>query len=613
LRKLREAAANGTLRLDEHEIFPQGLIGLYDRWLRRWFPQPTDDLYKSKYRPLMEVLVAASHPVPEHWISRIFEWSPAQTQSMLEGLGSLFERRLEGLSPFHKSFRDWLTNPRAAGAFVVDEQAGTRRLRNALWLEFEQHIRSKRPLDGFCTIELPAQMLRTPAEEVKPYVSSAGAWQAVRQSLAAITTKLRERFAWAEALAWCKLMAYVAAAANRESDQSSALEQAGDILMLLGNTGDALKYQQEGLALRRRLAELQPTSCELHTLLANSLNKIGRLLLAQGDLKGALQCLREDVVISKNLLSESPDSKMHQHNLSVSLLSVGDVLRERGRLQDALQMFQQSLWFIEPLAMLRPEKGFSRHSAIVYERIGDIYFMENKLDAALEQYQMSLQRMTKLKDMNPTDLSLERSATITANHIGDVLFNQGRFDEALKYYNESLHVREKLTRADPENVEWQRDLAASHAKLGNLQLNRDQLAEALASFRNSLTISETLATGDFRNASVQHDVLTVYQKLGDVLRRHGQNDQALEAYKRSIEIGEKASASYPRAREALMGSYEKVGDLQGAMGRHELAAGAYERALKLAEMSSSLSVDESGVSSHGNAGLQGSGDDAKNR
>jgi hypothetical protein len=126
LRMLREAVTAGTLSLFAPEGLPRGLIGLYERWFRRQFPDR--QIYEA-YVPVLAVLAAAEHPVPESWLARMFAWSKREEARMLEGLGSLFERRADGVAPFHKSLRDWLIDPRSAGAdFVVDEADGTRRL-----------------------------------------------------------------------------------------------------------------------------------------------------------------------------------------------------------------------------------------------------------------------------------------------------------------------------------------------------------------------------------------------------------------------------------------------------------------------------------------------------
>ena len=159
LRMLREAVADGTLSLDAPEGLPKGLIGLYERWFWRWFPER--QAYKSTYRPVLEVIAASEHPVPEKWLGHIFSWPKTDAQEMFEALGSLFERRPDGIAPFHKSLRDWLIDPRKAGAvFAVDEKAGTRRLIEALWASFRQWVYDPNAeiLDRFCVVELPAQL-----------------------------------------------------------------------------------------------------------------------------------------------------------------------------------------------------------------------------------------------------------------------------------------------------------------------------------------------------------------------------------------------------------------------------------------------------------------------
>ena len=73
LRKLREAVDLGLMDLSHPDDLPRGLIGLYERWLRRQFP---DSKSYERIRPLLDVLVAATRPVPEEWLGRIFGWSP---------------------------------------------------------------------------------------------------------------------------------------------------------------------------------------------------------------------------------------------------------------------------------------------------------------------------------------------------------------------------------------------------------------------------------------------------------------------------------------------------------------------------------------------------------
>jgi hypothetical protein len=210
--KLREAVDLQNLSLSAPEGLPQGLVGLYERWFRHRFPNA--EAYE-RYLPLLSVIVAAEHPVPEAWLTRLFGWSKREAAAMLEGLGCLFERRSDGVAPFHKSLRDWLIDARAAGpAFVVDEAEGSHRLATALWAEFANWARqSERDvLDEFCLAELPAQMMRAQPKEIRDRLAGHGGWDEVRFGLVEIATSQMAHYVWERALDWWGMIARLAEA-----------------------------------------------------------------------------------------------------------------------------------------------------------------------------------------------------------------------------------------------------------------------------------------------------------------------------------------------------------------------------------------------------------------
>ena len=158
LRKLQEAATLGLLDISHPGNLPQGLFGLYESWFRRQFRDV--EAYEA-YVPLLEVLAAAEHAVPESWIDRIFSWPLRERTRRLDGLGSLFPRGQDGFAPFHKSLRDWLIDGRGAGAdFIVDVAVGRQRLTDALWFAFLtwRDAAPDATLDLFCQAELVPQL-----------------------------------------------------------------------------------------------------------------------------------------------------------------------------------------------------------------------------------------------------------------------------------------------------------------------------------------------------------------------------------------------------------------------------------------------------------------------
>jgi hypothetical protein len=304
--KLREAVDLGTLSLSAPEGLPRGLVGLYERWFRHRFP--TAEAYE-RYLPLLSVIIAAEHPVPEEWLTRLFGWPKRDAAAMLEGLGSLFERRTDGVAPFHKSLRDWLIDARAAGpAFAVDETDGSNRLTAALWAEFANWARQSERgvLDEFCVAELPAQMMRARLETIPGLLAGHGGWLVVRRGLFETAESLTARYAWGRALAWWRMTARLAevsddagvadsAYASGKSgnisplagrsaeevksscltDSAYALSKSGDILLLTGRTAEALKSFCASLAINERLAKLDAGNAHWQRLVSVSHDRIG--------------------------------------------------------------------------------------------------------------------------------------------------------------------------------------------------------------------------------------------------------------------------------------------------------------------------------------------------
>jgi hypothetical protein len=301
LRMLREAVAEKTLRFDAPEGLPQGLVGLYERWFRRFFP---DRKAYELYVPLLEVIAAAEHPVPELWLSRMFGWSTRDAARMLEGLPSLFERRTAGVTPFHKSLRDWLIDPEKAGAdFVVDQVKGTHRLAEALWGGFRQwEIGPDRgALDGFCVAELPPQVARLPAADVRHLLALDG-WPAIRAGLFGVAETHAAAYAWENALSWRRLTVRLADAVGDagQADGAYAYAQAGAILVTLGRSDQALKSYRDGLAIAERLAKADPGNAGWQRHLSVSYNNVGDVLVAQGDLPEALKSYRDGLAIASD-------------------------------------------------------------------------------------------------------------------------------------------------------------------------------------------------------------------------------------------------------------------------------------------------------------------------
>ena len=515
LRKLREAADAGVLDLSAPRELPGGLVGLYERWFRRQFASVA--AYES-YLPLLEVLVAAEHPVPERWLARIFAWPPRAQARMLDGLGSLFERRKDGVAPFHKSLRDWLIDPHAAGAdFVVDTSAGTSRLFGALWATFAERLRSKPAdaLDAFCIAELPLQATRVPRDLLRARLATE-AWPKVWSGIVAVAEDRVACFAWNGALLWWRMAGLLAEVQGDEgqSNHGYALRMAGDVARTLGRSREALADYRASLAMCRAMdrtmgrarCQQEPEDSEPRRDVYVSLIRLGNVLQDQGDYAGALAAHREGLEIIRAIAAGEPDKVQWRREVSVSLERIGDVLQGQGEVADALAAYRESLTIIRALAAGDPLNSRWRHDVAVRStKVGDVLFDQSDWPGARAAYQEALDAMRALAAEQPESARRRRDVYAGLFRIGNVRQAQGDLAGARALHQEGLDTIRALIAADPGNTEWQRDVWASLIKIGEVLEDEGDIAGAIAKYREGLAVMRALSARDPDNALWQTD------------------------------------------------------------------------------------------------------------
>ncbi|MFI4994240.1 MAG: tetratricopeptide repeat protein [Hyphomicrobiales bacterium] len=572
LRMLREAGTAGTLNLFAPEGLPQGLVGLFERWFRRQFP---DAKTYEIYVPLLAVLAAAEHPVPEPWLARMFGWSKRDAARMLEGLGSLFERRPDGVAPFHKSLRDWLVDAKASGAeFVVDETEGAKRLVDALWAEFAQWAgqAGHGELDAFCLAELPAQMARLHAEDVRMHLSAKDGWSAVGPCLFEVAGSLARRYVWEGALAWLGMTQRLAEVSGEpgRSDQAHAFTEAGDILATVGRSAAALKSFRDGLAIRERLATSDPGNASWQRDLSVSHDKTGDVLVAQGNLPEALKSFRDGLAIAERLARSDPANASWQRNLSVFHDRVGDVLMAQGDVAEALKTFREGLAIAERLAKSDPGNALWQHDlSVSCDKIADILVVQGDLPEALKSFREGLAIAERLAKSGPGNALWQRDLSVSYNRIGDALVAQGNLPEALESFREGLAIRERLANSDPGNALWQSDLSASHDRVGDVLVALGNLPQALKSFRDGLAIADRLANSDPGDARWRRFLPVSYDKIGDLLVAQGNLPEALKSFRDGLAIRNGLANSDPGNAAWLSDlslSCDKIGEVLVAQG-----------------------------------------------
>jgi tetratricopeptide (TPR) repeat protein len=546
VRKLREAVVLKKINLDAPQTLPHGLYGLYERWFYRQFPDRA--AYERDYLPLIEIVVAASSPAPEWVIDKIFGWKAREKAKRLAALEGLFDRRPEGVAPFHKSIRDWLLDDKACGEhFLADRAEGERRLFDALWSRLCEIAPDgdAAPPDAFLISELPLQAARQSDAELRAVLEPLPP-AAIFARIAQIAETRAAAFQWRSALDWWGLLSRLAGLTAALDWAGYALEQSGDIYITTGDTELAASSYNSSLTARVTLAAGDLGNTDWQRDLSVSYSKVGDVQVGQGNLADALKSYQSSLAILEHLAASDPGNAGWQRDLSVSFINLGDVQVGQGNLADALKSYQSSLAIRERLAAGDPgNAGWQRDLSVSYEKIGDVQVGQGNLADALKSYQSSFVIAERLAAGDPSNAVWRRDLSVSYEKIGNVQVGQGNLADALKSYQSSLAIRERLAAGDPGNAGWRRDLSVSYEKIGDVQVGQGNLADALKSYQSSLAIRERLAAGDPGNAGWQRDLSVSYASLAAVYFQEHRTQDARTVLNLGRAISARLVAQFP--------------------------------------------------------------------
>ena len=200
---------------------------------------------------------------------------------------------------------------------------------------------------------------------------------------------------------------------------------------------------------------------------------------------------------------------------------------------------------------------------------------------ALEDATRSLNIMTKLVKLQPSNKVWRDDLANSFERLGDALRQMGKPSEALAAYSEDNRITSLLAASDTNPVA-EHNLTVSFGKIGEVKLQNGDQSGALAAFHKELDISRSLTATGF-DALAKRDLLISYINLAGAQRRGGAQETALHTYEQELSIARQLAAKDDNAqtqRDLAIG-FEKVGDLRLAMHDIAGASSAFEQAHNL--------------------------------
>ena len=158
----------------------------------------------------------------------------------------------------------------------------------------------------------------------------------------------------------------------------------GDLYQTLGDVPQALRYQEQALAIIQYLAAREPERLDSQGEVWGRVIRLGDLCRTLGEIQQALKYYRHALVIIEDEIKEAQEackleSTDYLEDLSVSLERLGDVYQELGDVQQALKYYKQALTFREELAAEDPSYSYKTDLVISYWKMFTICPEEEKV------------------------------------------------------------------------------------------------------------------------------------------------------------------------------------------------------------------------------------------
>ena len=302
-------------------------------------------------------------------------------------------------------------------------------------------------------------------------------------------------------------------------------------------------------ALRDRLQADQDTRPEPLARLAWASADMGQLTHV-GDKRDALVALQESLAIRQKLAALNPTVTRFQVDLAANHGNIGLLQAEAGKPAEALTAHEAALAIWQKLAGADPTvTEFQREIAASHNNIGNVLSAIGKPAEALKSHEAALAIRRKLAELNPTVTGPFSELAASHTNIGVLLRGNGKPGEALKAHERALAIQQRLADWNPTVVEFQHRLALSHTKIGLLLAETGKPAEALKAYEAALAIQQKLAGANPTVTQFQCDLADSYNNIAVINLGSRRFDAARKQLKQAIVWQKQALAANPKNRQ----------------------------------------------------------------
>jgi non-specific serine/threonine protein kinase/serine/threonine-protein kinase len=365
--------------------------------------------------------------------------------------------------------------------------------------------------------------------------------------------------------------------ASLQRELAAAYDKVGDVQGLpafanLGDTPGALQSHKSALALRRALADANPSDPDLQRELAATYSHLSSLLVHTKDFRASLDHERKSLAIREGLLARNPRGVSERRAIAVSYHNIGQNMIDLGDWSAAFDSFQREASIFEALLAEDPaSRRAQRDASLAYKKLGAVLERNGDRTAALVNYQkaIALDEARSRADENNAQAHLDLSFGYAS--VGYALSQAGDIAGSLENYQLALSQRQQVAAADPHDVNAQDTVLRAHLSIGQVLRNAGRQLEAIPHLHNALEIASARYAADPSNGVTGQRLANVYGALA------GANAGLASAAKNGVEASR-------RWREARAWTRKGLDIWEGKRDRGTLTAVDKEELQSLADL-----------------------------
>lgn len=315
----------------------------------------------------------------------------------------------------------------------------------------------------------------------------------------------------------------------------------GSIYEEIGQIQLAFKPLQKALEIIEELLGNHTQNKLYQSEMASILMKLGVHYRATGKAKMAEELFQKSTKNLQQLAEQFPEDNQMQVDLAIGYQNLGLIHHDLGQYEAARECVLKAVRVMEKLVVIQPGNiDYQIRLSDCYTRVGLVEQAMDLNESAKQSYFKSQISLEELLRDNPTISKLQRSLAFVY-YLNGELIEETQIEPARENFQKSLEILTRLVDENPEVVEDQGQLSQTLKELENQFAANGQKVQALERYQEALRVQEAIAEKHPEMTQVGPGIGDIIEKISTLVP---DSDKAIEMLLKAVDYQAKALSSH---------------------------------------------------------------------